>query len=59
MNNTVDYYDLFDKFHDCIENLNKDPMKLNNKKEINFFILIHHEWEMKHARMIYLFLKVF
>jgi hypothetical protein len=28
MNNTVDYYDLFDKFPDCIDNLNKDQLIL-------------------------------
>ena len=33
MNNMVDYYDLFDKYHDCIENLNKDQLKLKNNRE--------------------------
>jgi hypothetical protein len=34
MNNKVDYCDLFDKYHDYIENLNKDQLKLKiTKKE--------------------------
>jgi hypothetical protein len=31
MNNTVDYCDLFDKFLDCIDNLNKDQLMLKEK----------------------------
>jgi hypothetical protein len=32
MNNKVDYSDLFDKFHDCIENLDKVQLKLKEEK---------------------------
>jgi len=33
MNNTVDYSDLFDRFHDCIENLDKDQLKLKEERK--------------------------
>jgi hypothetical protein len=33
MNNMVGDYDLFDKFHDYIDNLNKDQWKLKKKKK--------------------------
>jgi len=35
MNNTLDYFDLFDKFHDHIDKLNRDQLQrpLENEKE--------------------------